>query len=105
MHSGSGRKLMSTKLLCAILFNVAGGALLAAQGDVALSFTIQWLSVCDACSSNPFGITDRGTISGNVAATGGERGFLLQPDGLLTFVDTPGNFFIELLKGNGRRPF
>jgi hypothetical protein len=66
---------------------------------------VRWLQVCPGCPNNPFSITENGTISGNVSTPQGERGFLLSRSGELTYVDTPGNVFIELLRGNNRGQF
>lgn len=80
-------------------FSVISQAARAGQTDV------QWLSICQGCPSNPFGITETGVISGNVATGQGERGFLLNPHGDVTYVDVPGHILIELLKGNNRGEF
>ena len=96
---------MSPKLLLIPVVLLAGEGLYG-QPDRASRFEIQWLTVCPtSCAFNPFGITGRGTISGNVATPQGERGFLLQHDGSITYVDTPGNILIELLKGNNSGEF
>ena len=96
---------MSTKFLLILVALLAGEGLYG-QPDRASGLDVQWLTVCPTgCASNPFGITDRGTISGNAATPQGERGFLLQHDGSVTYVDTPGNIFIELVKGNNSGEF
>src|SRR5690349_1431884 len=97
---------MSTKFLLMLVVLLAGEGGYSAQPDRASGLAVQWLTVCaTSCASNPFGITGRGTISGNAATPQGERGFLLQHDGSVTYVDTPGNIFIELLKGNNSGEF
>ena len=97
---------MSTKLLLTLVVLLAGEDLYGEQSDRAGGSAVRWLTVCaTSCASNPFGITGRGTISGNAATPQGERGFLLQHDGAVTYVDTPGNILIELLKGNNSGEF
>lgn len=66
------------------------------------SLKVKWLEICPGCPNNPFGITGNGVIAGTVSTPQGERGFLLTRTGQLTYVDTPGNFFIELQRGNNR---
>jgi hypothetical protein len=63
---------------------------------------IQWVNICAGCPNNPFGITENGVISGTVSTPQGERGFLLSRQGEITWIDTPGNVFIEVQRGNNR---
>ena len=87
-----------------LLAALAAGATGDPSGTKTL-YEVRWLNICDGCVSNPFGITENGIISGNVGTPVGERGFLLGRDTSLTYVDVPGNIFIELLRGTNSGEF
>jgi hypothetical protein len=97
---------MFQKLIFGLVILVTAAGLQGATDETAAGFAIRWLALCTpGCPSTPFGFTENGVISGNLFTAEGERGFLLDRDGRLTMVDTPGNVFIELLKGNNRGEF
>lgn len=87
-----------SRLLIAGLCAATAVPLLA--GEPRSSAKVEWINICPGCPNNPFGITEVGTISGTVITTEGKRGFLLSRKGEITWVDTPGNVFIELQRGN-----
>lgn len=59
-----------------------------------LDFTT--ISVCDSCSTQPIGITNKGVITGGYFDAGGNaHGFLLTKKGSYVTIDVPGALFVE----------
>lgn len=64
-----------------------------------LDFTT--VSVCDSCSTQPIGITNKGVITGGYFdADGNAHGFLLTKKGSYVTIDVPGALFLEAGRSN-----
>jgi probable HAF family extracellular repeat protein len=64
-----------------------------------LDFTT--ISVCDSCSTQPIGISNKGVITGGYFdAEGNPHGFLLTRSGSYVTIDVPGALFVEAGRSN-----